>query len=883
MAKQSVFMLLVLCLANVWLPLDAVKAKSTESIELEAVFESGDSYASNSCDALGPTVDLKINMKNGTTAGHLFRFGKLGEWIKGEKLEILDARLELYYQDEYWSKITYHVAASRSLDGSIDNIANTPEGIVPILGDKWPNDRKTLLPSWVSLPINRETIRLWIEDDSKNQGLVLHVPSVNRGKDQKLIKLKLDQSSQGPFFVGFRSCNNPGDKKVPRLVVRYRVHGNAPPSPPQLDKFSGVNKIYMKSTVVWPESKDPNNGDRVHYEFEAGFNKDDEITWSNATVQLDGANAVWMSEVDRDRFYKESHIPEKDKQLWYRVRAVDSSGDASRWSVMGPYLVTDKPWSVWGTHGNHKIWPDIEPPELTGSAIKIKAARNEWEPFQVIVKGHTGLLDIKITSSKLVDSQGNQISAPVIFHQHYLPITSTANTKYGHLGMVPDALVPLVHPENGQATGGKYGGDNFNVKPGELQAFWLDIFVDKTTPPGIYKGVVEVTARGLDAVVLPVELEVFGFMLPSPKHLLATFQLSSGSVKQSHQSKDRSRLPKKLQSELAHEYEAMLHEHYINNWSPITGFNYGLNGAQVTIRNGKVVVDWSRFDKLVAPYMDGSAYDDKVPAQTLFVPYWIPVKKAKGDGWAHKVNMHNYRNIELDLFGQYIKEVQHHMKEKGWIDRAYVFYFDEPFISDWKYAAFIQTSRVIRKEAPELKIMITDGYKDPDEYKKRSYITEPIEKFVDVWDPVTFQVSSPELADYYRKRKAEGKFDIWCQTLANANPKRAVINLFPEYDMPFHRMWGVMSWNFGFQGIEWWETIVWWDGKVKKRLDPWTDPTAFPGFRQPLNSDGRLFFPGTPDAIGGPDIPISTLRMKAIREAIEDYEYLYLLDHTRWY
>lgn len=44
-----------------------------------------------------------------------------------------------------------------------------------------------------------------------------------------------------------------------------------------------------------------------------------------------------------------------------------------------------------------------------------------------------------------------------------------------------------------------------------------------------------------------------------------------------------------------------------------------------------------------------------------------------------------------------------------------------------------------------------------------------------------------------------------------------------------------------------------------------------------MNCEGRLFYPGTPEAIGGPDIPISSLRMKAIRETIDDYEYLYLL------
>jgi hypothetical protein len=89
-------------------------------------------------------------------------------------------------------------------------------------------------------------------------------------------------------------------------------------------------------------------------------------------------------------------------------------------------------------------------------------------------------------------------------------------------------------------------------------------------------------------------------------------------------------------------------------------------------------------------------------------------------------------------------------------------------------------------------------------------------------------------------------------------------------------MWGAASWDFGFQGIEWWETIVYKRGD--KRVDPWTDSVAFPPFNKPLNCDGRLFYNGIPENIGGSDIPISCLRMKAMREAIEDYEYFHMLE-----
>ena len=54
------------------------------------------------------------------------------------------------------------------------------------------------------------------------------------------------------------------------------------------------------------------------------------------------------------------------------------------------------------------------------------------------------------------------------------------------------------------------------------------------------------------------------------------------------------------------------------------------------------------------------------------------------------------------------------------------------------------------------------------------------------------------------------------------------------------------------------------------RGDAWSSQYYFGG-----NGDGTLFYPGTPAKIGGTThIPIASLRLKMIREGMEDYEYL---------
>ena len=82
------------------------------------------------------------------------------------------------------------------------------------------------------------------------------------------------------------------------------------------------------------------------------------------------------------------------------------------------------------------------------------------------------------------------------------------------------------------------------------------------------------------------------------------------------------------------------------------------------------------------------------------------------------------------------------------------------------------------------------------------------------------------------------------------------------------------------------------DGELKRRLelpatgwtrryrvrafgqaDPWRTQHYFGG-----NGDGTLYYPGKPSKIGGTKhVPIESIRLKLLREGMEDYEYLHLL------
>ena len=533
----------------------------------------------------------------------------------------------------------------------------------------------------------------------------------------------------------------------------------------------------------------------------------------------------------------------------------------------------------WLEHGNRKIWPEQTPSFSalkTKQSINIFAAKNEWEPFQLGIyrpkAASPSEVELKVSLSLFTNSAGDTLPAATIYKQHSLNIEKTPNKKYGHLGLAPDALVPLINPVSGEPTAGLYGGDEIMPKAGLTQGLWFDVYVPESAPAGEYQAQLRIQAGEETLAQLPVNFTVQNFSLPKQRALKACFQLDVDSVRFSHRLKNIDQA-----KHLTSRYERLMHRHGIDNWSPNTGFNYGLNGVKIKVRNQRLEIDWSEFDRNVSAAMDGSAFPDGRPAQCLFVPYWMPIRNHDGS-ITTRATEQNYQGLDKNLFAQWINALQAHLKEKGWLDRALVFYFDEPFLQAWKYQGFVNAAKVIREAAPELKIMLTDGYRGADAYAGKGYIDEPVDRYVDVWNPVTFQVSTPERLAFYRERRVRGEQNMWCQTVGSANKTKPFLNLFLDYDMPFHRMWGVLSWDMGFTALEMWQTIIWYDEQNRQALDIWNDPKGFPGFQQPVNGDGRLFYPGTPEAIGGNHhIPISSIRLKAVREAIEDYQYLKLL------
>jgi hypothetical protein len=92
--------------------------------------------------------------------------------------------------------------------------------------------------------------------------------------------------------------------------------------------------------------------------------------------------------------------------------------------------------------------------------------------------------------------------------------------------------------------------------------------------------------------------------------------------------------------------------------------------------------------------------------------------------------------------------------------------------------------------------------------------------------------------------------------------------LFWQIDFPVLNyrlpLWAI--WHYRIKGLLYWSTVEW--GNPER--DVWTDPA----FRNRYNGEGCLFYSGNEAGISG---PVPSVRLKALREGMEDYAYFTLL------
>jgi hypothetical protein len=203
----------------------------------------------------------------------------------------------------------------------------------------------------------------------------------------------------------------------------------------------------------------------------------------------------------------------------------------------------------WALSSAAKIQPDQPPPQEQGKSIVMSCARNEREAAQIVVRSTRRLEDVRISCATLTGPNSAVIASGGIELLQVMYLDLSKPSDRGSLkGLCPDPLLPMEGP--------------LELKPDFNHAFWIRVFAPSNSPPGSYRGSVQVQGKGFQTRV-PVELTVYDFALPDRMSCTTAFGFSPGNVFRYHGL--RNDLEKR---QVLNKYWATLAAHHVSPYDP---------------------------------------------------------------------------------------------------------------------------------------------------------------------------------------------------------------------------------------------------------------------------------------------------------------------------
>ncbi|MFB3785695.1 MAG: hypothetical protein ACE15F_04930 [bacterium] len=488
-------------------------------------------------------------------------------------------------------------------------------------------------------------------------------------------------------------------------------------------------------------------------------------------------------------------------------------------------------------------------------------ARNEYVSAQIILaRNDSDLSEMIIEISELkgpaVIPCAKNIS---LFKEWYVKVDrpSEAYIRSLGLGWYPEILIPYNEEESG-----KHGmpfslPDAQNKIPGQQnQAFWLDVFVPKTIPAGLYQGTITIQGKAGDTFfhhAVPLELQVMDFTLPDDYHFIPSLNTYGQPFR------DASRTMEYFQT--AHRHRCLCES--FNPKPPFQG------------RGEQVKIDWMAYDETLSPFLDGTAFTSKYnyygpgtgrPIARIYLPF------TNNQSWVGKAVPLGDSDHE-STYQEVLRQIERHFDEKGWNQTVLVF-----FINDFDETKTQEGHGWIEYYG---KLLWSAGLKNPSRFRYRfdSGALRNISEHIPEWtseilihklDEVNLWVvcgaekyiSANEAAALRRQGK-----DVWFY-FSNTSGEPCIGSCYIDAELIGLRTWPWIGMRYGLTSACIWE---WTYGAsiVKRWTDPWTGEAGARG-----NGDACLIYDGS---FAGIQRMCPSIRLKSLRRGVQDYEYLWIL------
>ncbi|GMW03373.1 MAG: hypothetical protein AMXMBFR84_45070 [Candidatus Hydrogenedentota bacterium] len=541
-----------------------------------------------------------------------------------------------------------------------------------------------------------------------------------------------------------------------------------------------------------------------------------------------------------------------------RLTFGNSPGYVAEWTISMPILYSAEygellPESnglvgLWWASSGWKVSQTRPLPTRAGDAATLRAASNETEALQIVLRPSIDLTGLTALPNDLRADDGAVLPAENIgvLRVRYVHVSRPTDMT-GAPGLWPDPLPPFHAP--------------ISIPANTNQPLWVRVRVPKGTTAGTYVGSIGLSADGYRAEV-PLRVVVSGFELPDRMTCVSAFGFSPGEVFRYQKLTE----PAHQRIVIDH-YLTNFSEHHISPYNPAPLDSFTVQWPSTDDPTKLIpTIDWSDWDKAMAraidtyhfnsfqlpsPGMGGGTFHSRVEPELLGFKEGHPAYQA--------------------AFKHYYRAVQEHLRERGWLDEAYVYWFDEPDPKDYDFV--MNGFRKLRDAAPDITRMLT-------EQVESGLVGGP-----NLWCPISNDYNH-EAAEL---RRASGEKFWW---YVCTGPKAPYATEFIDHPATELRVWLWQTWQRKIDGILIWATNYWTSEEAYPDFpqNPYEDPMSWQtsygipkGTMAPWgNGDGRFLYPPESAATGRQESavlegPVDSIRWEMLRDGIEDYEYMFIL------
>ncbi|HEY3245719.1 MAG TPA: hypothetical protein VGM03_20430, partial [Phycisphaerae bacterium] len=296
--------------------------------------------------------------------------------------------------------------------------------------------------------------------------------------------------------------------------------------------------------------------------------------------------------------------------------------------------------------------------------VTLAGAINETLDFRLHLKSRQGTLrGVRIACSALGGPDANiDPSAVQIFRIENVHLERwpgwhiRATDPHERVPDLPDVLVPL----DAQT--------RLDIPEGTRLAFWVDVNIPKGMPPGSYNGALQIADDSGFSRSIDLQLTVWPLVLPDSVPVALLTEVDHGAVFRFHVPQAASDVAAPLQnwgaSPAAAELDAalaatmqLLEAHRV---TPILS---RLRPVLKVGREAEVSVDWDDYDRVVAGYLNGTRFVDRIPLPVWKLPFDETFPPPPPYGAAQSPT-------HSRVMRQYLKTCAEHFAARGWLERC---------------------------------------------------------------------------------------------------------------------------------------------------------------------------------------------------------------------